>query len=272
MKEVSPMYQKALTFVIALMLLSTFVFGSVQVFAGVSPYEEYMFEEMDDMETEIGNEFHTDVLKLEGNVGGTFDGAWLEYDGFSFGTVGAVAITINYCNNSGRCAADSQLEVWIDGRSTEDGGTKVATVDLPATGSDWNTYMDAEANLDTVVTGDHDVFMVLSGSTSTATPFISNLMSFTFTKGEGEEEPTPEATETPEQTAAPTAEPTEAPTATPEETEQPATTAPATASATQDGAAGTQENDSTVMIVVVVVIVVVVIAAVIAFVVLKKKK
>lgn len=262
-----------------LVLVCTLVLGSVQVFAGISPYQEILFaDEPDDYETEIGNEFHQDILKFEGNLGGVFDGAWLEYDGFSFGGVGAVSIIVNYCNNSGRCADDSQLEVWLDGMSTDDGGVKVATVDLPATGGNWDTYVDVEANLDTVVTGDHDIYMVLVGSTSTDRPFVSNMMSFEFVTGEGEEpteEPTatPEATEEATATPEATAEVTEEPTETPKQTtDAPKTMTPATsASATQVTDAG-QDGDSTMVIVIVVVAVVVIAAAVAAFVIIKKKK
>lgn len=272
----------------ALVLICTMVLGCVQVFAEISPYQEFNFaDEPDDWEQEEVNEFHHDILKFEEkdgipNVGGTFDGSWLEYDGFSFGGVGAVAIKVNYCNNSGRCAADSQIEVWVDGKSTEDGGTKVGTVDLPATADNWDTYEEVEVQLDTVVTGDHDIYMVLVGTTSTTTPFISNLRTFEFVKGEGEE-PTVEPTATPEETVAPTEEPTPEPTATPEETEE-ATQTPKTTteapkvttqvpSQIQDATDDTQENgDNGIVIVIVIVAAVVIAAAVAAFVILKKKK
>ena len=276
------MKKSLVVIVFILAFICTISLGSVTVLAGVSPYQEiYFADEPDDYETEVGNEFHHDVLKFEGNLGGTFDGAWLEYDSFSFGTVGAVAIKVNYCNNSGRCASDSQLEVWIDAMSTEDGGTKVGTVDLPATGSDWQTYVDTEVNLDTVVTGDHDIFMVLVGSTSTNTPFISNMMFFEFVKGEGEE-PTEEPTPTPEETVAPTEAPTEEPTEEPTETPKattaapkPTTQAPTQApSQTQDTTTdAVQDGGNTGAIIAIVVVAVVVIAAaVVSFVVLKKKK
>ncbi len=271
--------------VMALMLVCTLVLGSVQVLAaGISPYQEILFaDEPDDYETEIGNEFHQDVLKFEGNLGGVFDGAWLEYDGFSFGGVGAVAIKVNYCNNSGRCSDDSQLEVWIDGMSTDDGGQKVATVDLPATGGNWDTYVDVEAQLDKAVTGDHDIYMVLVGSTSTDRPFVSNMMSFEFVKGEGDEPtetpaPSEEATATPEATEEATAAPeaTEKVTEEPTETPTPTTAAPKAttpaASATQGSTDDVQDSDPTLMIVIVVVAVVVIVAAVAAIVIIKKKK
>lgn len=276
----------------ALVLVCTLVLGSVQVFAGISPYQEISFAEPDDYEQEEVNEFHHDVLKFEENagipnVGGTFDGSWLSYEGFSFGGVGAVAVKVSYCNNSGRCAADSQIEIWLDGISTEDGGTKVGTVDLPATGGNWDTYVDIEAQLDTAVTGDHDVYMVLVGTTSTATPFISNLRTFEFVKGEGEEPtatpaPSEEATATPDVTEEATATPeateeaTEEPTETPKQTTAaPKATTPATsasASATQGSAVETPGDDSTMIIVIVVVAVVVIAAAVAAFIIIKKKK
>ena len=269
--------------IMALVLVVTLVLGTVQVFAGVSPYQEiYFADEPDDWEQEIGNEFHHDVLKFEGNLGGTFDGAWLEYDSFSFGGVGAVAIKVNYCNNSGRCASDSQLEVWIDGKSTNDGGTKVGTVELPATATDWNTYVDTEVNLDMVVTGDHDIFMVLVGTTSTDRPFVSNMMFFEFVKGEGEE-PTVEPTATPEATVAPTEEPTVVPTVEPtkeptvaptvEPTVEAAVTPENTTDATQENNTAPENNDDgTLGIIIAVVAVVVITAAASSFLLIKKKK
>ena len=281
------MKKSLVVIVFILVFICTISLGTVSVLAGVSPYQEiYFADEPDDYETEVGNEFHHDVLKFEEtdgepNVGGTFNGAWLEYDSFSFGAVGAVAVKVVYCNNSGRCAADSQIEIWIDGKSTADNGTKVGTVDLPATGSNWNTYEEVEVQLDTVVTGDHDIFMVLVGTTSTNTPFISNLRTFEFVKGEGEE-PTEEPTPTPEETVAPTEAPTEEPTEEPTETPKattaapkPTTQAPTQApSQTQDTTTdAVQDGGNTGAIIAIVVVAVVVIAAaVVSFVVLKKKK
>jgi len=111
------------------------------------------------------------------DVGGTYDGAWLKFSSRSFSGNGADRMSIRYVNNSGRCAGDSTLDVYLDSRD----GTPVDTVSLPATGNNWNAYTQKDVTLTNKITGTHDVYLVMHGTTAT-NPYIANLDWVSFTK------------------------------------------------------------------------------------------
>lgn len=274
------MKKKNAVITVMIILALAFSLYSVDIFAAANPYTEIEFVEAQefDWDTEGYNEFHQDLIKFEGteeagtNVGGTYDGAWLEYDSYDFGTVGAVSVNVNYCNNSGRCSEDSTMEIWIDGYDEGSGGTKMGTINLEPTGGNWDSYEDTNGKLDAVITGTHTVYVVLRGTTSSTNPFIANLRTFEFVKGEGEEKTPEPGTDTSTPTAEPTDTPTEEPTAT--QTNMPVQT---TARATSTNTASTdveegEENSSTLIIVIVIVAAVVIVAGVAAGIYLKKKK
>ncbi|RCX08166.1 alpha-mannosidase [Anaerobacterium chartisolvens] len=116
------------------------------------------------------------------NVGGTYNGAWLAYRNVNFGDKGVNAFTAHYVNNSGRCASDAVLEIRLDSVN----GTVVGTVQIPATGSSWISYSEITASLDQKITGMHDVYIIMKGSTDSGHPFIANLDYFKFNNFRGD--------------------------------------------------------------------------------------
>ncbi len=162
----------------------------------VNPYEEVL---LGSAATDYDKEGHTDAsadktLTIEtdsthpnfGGVGNTFNGAWLKYENVAFGDNGATKVTIKYGSKAARMAEDAKAEIWVDGKSAAEGGTLVATVDLPVPEdreADYVYGMTSSADLATAVTGTKTMYVVLSGTTDTnADEYIANLSTILFTE------------------------------------------------------------------------------------------
>ncbi|CAH0119953.1 hypothetical protein PAE9249_02462 [Paenibacillus sp. CECT 9249] len=136
----------------------------------------------DDLELETYNEWSTGVnpankgpLKTENGKSGrqvanTFNGAWLAYKGMDFGSTGVNQLSIEYSSNSSNCPADSTVEVRLGGVN----GKLVGTIPVPPTGSGWGTYQTATGSLTETLTGVHDVYFVLKGTTDSKYIYIGN--------------------------------------------------------------------------------------------------
>ena len=230
---------------VSVVLVFLLVVMGINVYAALNPYNEILFvEDVSNYDDEGQNEHHSDILKFEtnahggSNVGGTYPGAWLEYSSYDFGADGALSVKVYYCVNSGRCAPDSAMEIWIDGR-TAASGTKMGTVPLSSTGGTWTTYVYKEVNLDKKITGTHSIYIVLTGTNDPDHPFIANLESFQFSKKTM-------STATPAKTTA-SANTTAKVSATTPKTTAPATTAKVTANTTSKittAAGGTTNSQS----------------------------
>ena len=74
-------------------------------------------------------------------------------------------------------AQEANIEVWIDGKSAEDGGRKLATASIPGT-ADWYDFKTMLADLTdtTGITGQHDIYLVFTGGSG----FLMNLSTFRF--------------------------------------------------------------------------------------------
>ncbi|WMJ87126.1 S-layer homology domain-containing protein [Anaerocolumna sp. MB42-C2] len=112
------------------------------------------------------------------NVGGTYDSAWLQYNDRYFEEEPS-SITFRYVNNSGRCASDARMEIRLDGTD----GEVLQTVELPATGSNWNAYSIKTVDLTNTDSylGKHTLCFVMRGTTGT-NPYIMNLDYIKFNK------------------------------------------------------------------------------------------
>ncbi len=109
------------------------------------------------------------------NIGGTYPNAWIKYDQINFDELKAKEIRVRYANNSGRCKPDARLEFYLDSMD----GNPFQTVEIPATGSNWNAYNIVTEELETELTGIHDVYVVLRGEEG-GNPYIANLDWFEF--------------------------------------------------------------------------------------------
>lgn len=116
------------------------------------------------------------------NIGGTYDGAWMSYKNVNFDSIGANSIIVTYANNSNRCAPDARLEIRLGGVN----GELIGNVPIPSTGGDWISYDKAKIQLDKVVTGMHDLYVVMKGTTTSSNPYIANLDNMYFGQ-EGDE-------------------------------------------------------------------------------------
>ncbi len=126
------------------------------------------------LEGEKSDAWSENGLKNESiNLGGTYNGAWIRYDGLDFSDKNVSSISVRYVNNSGRCASDSKIEV----RKDELNGELIATIDLTATASDWNNYVVKTVNLEnpSLLNNIHDIYFVMKGSTTDSKPYISNI-------------------------------------------------------------------------------------------------
>lgn len=149
---------------------------------------------LSDDRTKETNEFapNDPVLKTEGdNLGGTFNGAWIRYDGLDFTGLNITSIDVTYSAHVNRCSADGRLEVWIDGKNEEDGGILLITVSMPTTGTSWSNFVTSNAAIDfekaAKLEGIHNVYFVMKGTTSTSLPFIANIDDMQFKEDEQEE-------------------------------------------------------------------------------------
>jgi hypothetical protein len=112
-----------------------------------------------------------------GNVGGTWNGGELYYDAVDFGTSPLSALTVRYVNNSGRVGANPSLDFYLD-EKTE--ATKLGTVALPVTGSNWQTYGTAAIDLARTVSGTHKLIVVMHVTADEGHPFVGNFDWFQF--------------------------------------------------------------------------------------------
>ncbi|MFE5321689.1 glycoside hydrolase domain-containing protein [Paenibacillus sp. NPDC056579] len=127
------------------------------------------------------NTFNNNPLKTEaGNngtvVANTFDGAWLAYDNFDFGTQGANQITVEYDAPTNKVPAGSKLDIRLNAVD----GELIGTVDLLNTGGGWGSYKTAQAQLNKTVTGKQRLVIVMKGITTSSLPYIGNFDKMTF--------------------------------------------------------------------------------------------
>ncbi len=168
------------------------------VYPEINPYETIKAG-VDATELSVGQTIEGNVFGVEqnagdneGGVGGTYNGAWMKYANVVFGETGAAKVTINYVSRGSRMAEDAAAEIWVGGM--EGTGTKVGTVNLlvPEDPAAPYTPMIATADLDAVVTGTKDVYVVLTGTTdSHENEYIANVTSFVFAEAVEEQPEAP---------------------------------------------------------------------------------
>lgn len=161
--------------------LSTAMAGMRNTYTNVNAYakleaESYSAWSAGNLKTETSTDNDGNTLV---NIGATYSDAWIEYKSLNFGNTGAAKISVRYTNNSGRCASDARIDVYLD--SVE--GSPVDSISIPATGDAWKYYSVATAALSAGITGTHDVYFVLAGTTTSSQPYICNLDWIQFTEG-----------------------------------------------------------------------------------------
>lgn len=115
------------------------------------------------------------------NLGGTYNGAWLDYGTIDFGSSPKNTVTISYVNNSARCGANSAVQLYLGSFDAANPGTPYATVPLPVTGSAWSAGGTTSLTLPEAITGEHAVHLRLVTTPDASHPYVANLARITFT-------------------------------------------------------------------------------------------
>ncbi|MGW4908950.1 glycoside hydrolase domain-containing protein [Streptomyces sp. NPDC004270] len=114
------------------------------------------------------------------DLGGTYDGAWLDYGDIDFGSSPKSNVTITYVNNSARCGTGSAVQLYLDSFDAADPGTPYATVPLPVTGAAWSSGGTTSLTLPRAITGTHAVHLRLTTTPDSSHPYVANLGRITF--------------------------------------------------------------------------------------------
>ncbi|WP_433890591.1 glycoside hydrolase domain-containing protein [Streptomyces sp. CA-111067] len=114
------------------------------------------------------------------DLGGTYDGAWLDYGTVDFGSATKDTASITYVNNSARCGTGSAVQLYLDSFDASAPGTPYATIPLPVTGAAWSSGGTARLTLPKAVTGRHDVHLRLVTTPDSSHPYVANLGRITF--------------------------------------------------------------------------------------------
>ncbi|NJP44583.1 glycoside hydrolase domain-containing protein [Actinacidiphila epipremni] len=114
------------------------------------------------------------------DLGGTYDGAWLDYGSIDFGDSPKNTVTLTYVNNSARCGTGSAVQLYLDSFDAANPGTPYATVPLPVTGSAWSSGGTTSLTLPKAVTGTHAVYLRLTTTPDSSHPYVANLGRVTF--------------------------------------------------------------------------------------------
>ena len=113
-----------------------------------------------------------------GNVGGTWDGGELTYDGRDLGPDPLTQVTVSAATRDDRVGDNRRLEFYLDEVSE---ATRVGTVALPKTGG-WANYVETTAELALPVSGTHTVIVVMRADAVPGQEFnyVANLQWFEF--------------------------------------------------------------------------------------------
>lgn len=114
------------------------------------------------------------------DLGGTYNGAWLDYGDIDFGASPKSTVTITYVNNSARCGTGSAVQLYLDSFDAANPGTPYATVPLPVTGSAWSSGGTTSLTLPKTVTGTHAVHLRLTTNPDSSHPYVANMGRITF--------------------------------------------------------------------------------------------
>ncbi|MFD8734059.1 glycoside hydrolase domain-containing protein [Streptomyces sp. NPDC059618] len=114
------------------------------------------------------------------DLGGTYDGAWLDYGDVDFGSSAKDTVTLTYVNNSARCGTGSAVQIYLDSFDAAAPGTPYATVPLPVTGAAWSSGGTASLTLPGAITGTHGVHLRLVTTPDASHPYVANLGRITF--------------------------------------------------------------------------------------------
>lgn len=106
------------------------------------------------------------------NIGGVLKDSYVGFKKINFENA---ATYVNICYSGQSADATGQVEVYVDSMD----GTPVGTVDVPPTGSDWNTFKTVQGKLTTAIAkGEHKIYLKFVNDGSKA--YVANADWFSF--------------------------------------------------------------------------------------------
>ena len=131
------------------------------------------------IEAEEFTKFETDAysgIANDGqNIGGVKSGTWVKYSNVYFSGNGAKEVTFFYSAQQ-RDAGGGQIHVRLGSLD----GKEIATLTCPATGENWENYVELSDKLTEVTKGMHDVYLYFENTTDQT--YIANVDWFRFTE------------------------------------------------------------------------------------------
>ena len=131
------------------------------------------------IEAEEFTKFETDAysgIANDGqNIGGVKSGTWVKYSNVYFSGNGAKEVTFFYSAQQ-RDAGGGQIHVRLGSLD----GKEIATLTCPATGENWENYVELSDKLTEVTKGMHDVYLYFENTTGQT--YIANVDWFRFTE------------------------------------------------------------------------------------------
>lgn len=125
-----------------------------------NPYKRIEAQEFDEKSSEIRIQDNNKGFSKAKNIGYIKNGSWSKYSKVDFGDSAPETVTFR-----GATQSEVTCDIWIDGTTAENGGTKIASVKVPNSGS-WDKPVCGTANVTESVTGTHDVYIVYGGGIS----------------------------------------------------------------------------------------------------------
>lgn len=136
------------------------------------------------IESEDYSEWSGDTLKVETskdnngeslvNVGGAKNSSWIKYSDVEFDGRDLTEMTIRYSHNPATAGTNSRADIYLD----DLGSKPIGTINLSTTNG-WANYRLESIIFDQVISGKHDVYMVLH----TDSGWVANMDWIEFSKG-----------------------------------------------------------------------------------------
>ena len=134
-------------------------------------YEKIEAEEFTKFETDA----YSGIANDGKNIGGVKSGTWVKYSNVYFSGNGAKEVTFFYSAQQ-RDAGGGQIHVRLGSLD----GKEIATLTCPATGENWENYVELSDKLTEVTKGMHDVYLYFENTTGQT--YIANVDWFRFTE------------------------------------------------------------------------------------------
>ena len=142
-------------------------------------YEKIEAEEFAKFETDAHDS--RIVIDKGKNIGGVASGTWVKYSNVYFSGNGAEKVTFFYAAQQ-RDAGGGQIYIRLGSLD----GKEIATLTCPATGENWENYVELSGELTEITKGMHDVYLYFENNTDKT--YVANVDWFRFTEASSSHE------------------------------------------------------------------------------------